>query len=168
MTDKQLIVLHPCPATTQYQSWSEISQPAVALNEILYSSIPLLIQPGISLAVWMCGIWSRWAALLRMLTDIPFHLRPRPALSSVGLSLTWTELQKTRWRCHNISAAHLCFYYIQYMFDVRARTNCIDLIMIYEGGKMLLAIGLFMASGAVQGYDLEHTFRPRLTCFPTH
>lgn len=129
MTDKQLIVLHPCPATTQYQSWSEISQPAVTLNEILYSSIPLLIQPGISLAVWMCGIWSRWAALLRMLTDIPFHLRPRPALSSVGLSLTWTELQKTRWRCHNISAGDVIisqlhiFVFTTYMLHASENTE---------------------------------------------
>lgn len=88
MTDNDLIVLHPCPATAQYQG---CSQAAVTLNEILYSSIPLLIQSGISLAIWLCGIWSRWAASLQMLTDIPFHLRPRPALSFMAVSLTERE-----------------------------------------------------------------------------
>lgn len=33
-----------------------------------------------------------------------------------------------------------------------------DLIMIHECGNMLLVIELFMISGAVQGYDLEHIF----------
>lgn len=74
MTDNHLIVLQPCLATAQCQSWAGISQPAVTLNEILYSSISLLIQPGISLAVELCGIWSRWVALLQMLSDIPFYL----------------------------------------------------------------------------------------------
>lgn len=45
---------------------------------------------------------------------------------------------------------------------------CIDLTMIYKCAEMPLEMGLFMVSGAVQGYDLSHTFTHRLSCFPTH
>lgn len=67
------------------------------LMKYCISSIPLLIQSGISLAARLCGIWSRWAALLRMLMDIAFSSQARTCSVFYG-SQPHIERAAERWR----------------------------------------------------------------------
>lgn len=127
MTDNHLIVLQPCLATTQCQSWAGISQPAVTLNEILYSSI------SANTARYLISCWVVW--YLEQVGSLAADAEWHPLLSwRHWVSVSHREscrkreteshsyLSDTGGRCHlgdqrlsprqHIKTRHLCMYVI--------------------------------------------------------